>query len=47
MTLYEAIFRRRSIRKYKDEEIDEKILNKIVQFGEYAVGIRPENRVKW
>lgn len=47
MTLYEAIFRRRSIRKYKDEEIDEKILNKIARFGEDAVGIRPDIQVRW
>lgn len=47
MTRYEAIFRRRSIRKYKEEEIDEKILNKIRQFDQDAVSIRPDIRVKW
>ena len=47
MTLYEAIFRRKSIRKYKDEEIDEKILRQIEQFGQDAVRIHPDIRVKW
>lgn len=47
MTLYEAIFRRKSVRKYKEEEIDGRILAKIGQFGADAVGIRPEIRVKW
>lgn len=40
MTLYEAIFRRKSIRKYRDTEIDPKLLEKIEQYGEDAVGIR-------
>jgi len=47
MTLYEAIFRRKSIRKYRDTEIDPKLLEKIEQYGEDAVGIRPEIRTKW
>ena len=47
MTLYEAIFRRKSIRKYRDTEIDPKLLEKIEQYGEDAVGIRPDIRVKW
>lgn len=47
MTLYEAIFRRKSIRKYRDTEIDPKLLEKIEQYGEDAVGIRPEIRMKW
>lgn len=47
MTLYEAIFRRKSIRKYKDDEIESRILEKINRFGEDAIGIRPEIRVKW
>lgn len=47
MTRYEAIFRRRSIRKYKNEEIDEKVLNKIRQFEQDAVCIHPDIRVKW
>lgn len=41
MTLYEAIFRRKSIRKYRDTEIDPKLLEKIEQYGEDAVGIPP------
>ena len=47
MTLYEAIFRRKSVRKYKDTEIDSRLLEKIEQYGEDAVGIRPEIRTKW
>ncbi len=47
MTLYEAIFRRRSVRKYKDTEIEPGLLEKIEQYGEDAVGIRPEIRTKW
>lgn len=47
MTLYEAIFRRKSIRKYKDDEIEERILEKIKRFGADAVGICPDIRVKW
>ena len=47
MTLYEAIFRRKSIRKYRDTEIDPKLLEKIEQYGEDAVCIRPEIRTKW
>lgn len=47
MTLYEAIFRRKSVRKYKDTPIDGRLLEKIEQFGEDAVGIRPEIRTKW
>lgn len=47
MTTYEAIFRRKSVRKYKKDEIDPWILDTIAHFGEYAMGIRPEIRVKW
>ena len=47
MTSYEAIFRRRSIRKYKNDEISPTMLEKIERFGEDAVGIRPDIRVKW
>lgn len=47
MTLYEAIFRRKSVRKYRDEEIDEKILKQIEQFGADTIGIRSDIRVKW
>lgn len=47
MTLYEAIFRRKSVRKYKDDEIEGRILEKIKRFGADAVGIRPDIRVKW
>ncbi len=47
MTLYEAIFRRKSVRKYRNEEIDEKILKQIEQFGADAIGIRSDIRIKW
>jgi len=47
VTRYEAIFRRKSVRKYREEEIDEKILNKIRQFDQDAVSVRPDIRVKW
>lgn len=47
MTRYEAIFRRRSIRKYKDTEIDKGILEKIVHFEQDAISIRQDIRVKW
>lgn len=47
MTLYEAIFRRKSVRKYKNDEVEGRILEKIKGFGEDAVGIRPDIRVKW
>ena len=36
MDLYEAILNRRSIRKYKDKEIDEDIINKIIEAGIWA-----------
>ena len=47
MTSYEAIFRRRSIRKYKNDEISPAMLEKIEKFGEDAIGIRPDIQVKW
>ena len=47
MTLYEAIFQRKSVRKYRNEEIDEKILQQIEQFGADAIGIRSDIRIKW
>lgn len=47
MTLYEAIFRRKSVRKYKEDEIEGWILEKIKKFGADAICIRPEIRVKW
>ncbi len=47
MTLYEAIFRRKSIRKYRQDEIDSGILEEIEHFGEDALGIRPDIPVKW
>ncbi len=47
MTRYEAIFRRKSVRKYKKEEVDEAILEKIRNFGPDTVGVRPDIPVKW
>lgn len=47
MTLYEAIFRRKSVRKYKNDEIEDWILEKIKRFGEDAISLRPEIRLKW
>lgn len=47
MTRYEAIFRRKSIRKYKDTEVDGRILEKIGHFEQDAISIRPDIRVKW
>jgi len=36
MDLYEAILNRRSIRKYKDKEIDDELINKIIEAGTWA-----------
>lgn len=47
MTKYEAIFRRKSVRKYKKAEVDEAVLDKIRSFGQDALGVRPDIRVKW
>lgn len=47
MTKYEAIFRRKSVRRYKEEEIPEEILEKIRHYGAHVVGIRKEVRIKW
>ena len=45
MTKYEAIFRRKSVRRYKEEEIPEEILEKIRHYGAHAVGIRDRKSV--
>lgn len=47
MTRYEAIFRRKSVRKYRNDQIEDRILEKIGRFGEDAIGIRSDIRVKW
>ena len=47
MTLYEAIFRRKSIRKFRQDEIDERTLEKIRRFGEDIMGIYPDIPVSW
>lgn len=47
MTKYEAIFRRKSVRKYTNEKVEEGILQEIQGFGRDAVGVRPDIRIKW
>ena len=47
MTRYEAIFRRKSVRKYTNEEIDGWTLERIERFGMDAISVRPDIRVKW
>lgn len=47
MTLYEAIFRRKSIRKFRQDEIEERTLEKIRRFGDDTVGIYPDIPVEW
>lgn len=47
MTKYEAIFRRKSVRKYREDEVEEQIFVRIREFGKDAVGVRPDIRVKW
>lgn len=47
MTLYEAIFRRKSVRKFRQDEIDERTLEKIRRFGEDIEGIYPDISATW
>lgn len=47
MTKYEAIFRRKSVRKYTNEKVEEGILQEIQGFGRDSVGVRPDIRIKW
>lgn len=47
MTKYEAIFKRKSIRKYKEDRVEEQILEKIRHYGAHAVGVRQDIQVKW
>ena len=47
MTKYEAIFRRKSIRRYREAEVEEKILEEIRGFGKDALGDRPDIAVRW
>ena len=47
MTRYEAIFRRKSVRKYRDDAVEEHILEKIRGFGKNALGARQDIRIKW
>ena len=45
--MYEAIFRRKSVRKYRKEELEERILKKIERFEQMPAGLWPDIRVKW
>lgn len=47
MTRYEAIFRRRSVRKYRMDVVEEHVLEGIRNFGKKAPGVRSRIRVKW
>ena len=42
MTLYDAIFTRRSVRSYRMEAIDESILNSIPEFMDEIVPLFPQ-----
>lgn len=47
MTRYDAIFRRKSVRRYREEEIDQRILERMERFEEDAIVICPDIQVKW
>jgi len=47
MTRYEAIFRRKSVRRYRDDEIDGRILDKIEHFGQDEHIVLPNLKIKW
>ena len=47
MTRYEAIFRRKSVRKYSWDDLDPRILEIIEHFGSDEDCICPDIRVKW
>ena len=47
MTRYDAIFRRKSIRKYKWEELDPRLLETIETFGTDEGQLCPDIRIKW
>lgn len=47
MTRYEAIFRRKSVRKYRDDAVEEQILERIRDFGREALEIRSGICMKW
>ena len=47
MTRYDAIFRRKSIRKYKWEELDPGLLDTIEKFGTDEGQLYPDTRIKW
>lgn len=47
MTRYEAVFRRKSVRKYRNDVVEEHILKRIREFEREALGIHPKIRMKW
>lgn len=47
MTRYEAIFRRKSIRKYRWEELDPRLLDAVEHFGGDETCICPDIAVRW
>ncbi len=47
MDLFEAIYNRRSIRKYKDEPINKKLLEKVIDVARWAPSARAENPWKF
>lgn len=46
MNLYQMIFKRRSIRKFKREPVSEQLLKDILYFGDCSLRLRPELKVK-
>lgn len=47
MTRYEAVFSRKSTRKYKNEALDDRILDRILHFGEDEVLLQPDLKFRW
>ena len=47
MTRYEAIFRRKSVRKYRWEELDPRLLDAVEHFGGDETCICPDIAVRW
>lgn len=47
MDIFEAIYKRRSIRKYKKEPIEKKLLEKAIDAGRWAPSARSENPWKF
>ena len=47
MNLYEAIFVRRTVRKYKMDPLDQSLLNSIKNFAESTPGLSQDIRVEY